>query len=219
MGKTPRIAIPRWRQPIAERALHYAKAIKAVGGRPVFIDLGQPFDGFDGLLLMGGADIDPACYGDRATSLTGRTNPKRDAHELAILETALARDLPVLGICRGHQLLNIALGGKLLQHIQDHREDGSDSAWHEVELSPKSRLAAIYNNARGLRVNSRHHQGVSANLLASQLIGVARSGEIVEAVEERQHRWIIGVQWHPERSEMQPAGGLLFRAFVEECRR
>ena len=220
MVQTPRIAIPRWRQPVAERMLYYAQSVRAAGGRPVFIDPGQPLDGFDGLLLMGGADIDPARYGETPASLTRHSNPRRDAHELTALQAALAGDLPVLGICRGHQLLNVALGGKLLQHTEGHHVDRDDnSAWHDVELGSQSRLARIYDDARSLGVNSRHHQAVTADRLSPQLIATARAGDVTEAVEDHDHRWVVGVQWHPERPEMRPAGEPLFRAFVAACRK
>lgn len=219
MPQAPPIAIPRWRQPAGERMLYYAQAVKAAGGQPVFLGPGQPWDGFAGLLLMGGVDIDPACYGQTRSPLTSSSNRPRDVHELTLLRIALDRDLPVLVICRGHQLLNVALGGQLLQHTEGHRADEKgNSAWHEVELSRHSRLARLYE-AGILRVNSRHHQAVTVAGLASQLIASARADDIVEAVESRHHRWVVGVQWHPERPEMGEAGKLLFQALVEACRR
>jgi len=121
-----------------------------------------------------------------------------------------------LGICRGHQLLNVALGGKLLQHTEGHRADEeNNSAWHEVGLTSPSRLARIYDRAHSLRVNSRHHQALTDDRLSPQLMATARAGDIIEAVESRDHRWVLGVQWHPERPEMRAAGGPLFRAFLE----
>lgn len=175
-----------------------------------------------GLLLAGGVDVDPALYGEKRNSKTDRPNKKRDAQELLLLRQALERDIPILCICRGHQLLNVALGGTLVQDIEDgaHRwaEDGS-SGWHEVTLDSGSRLADVYRQSDVLHVNSRHHQGVAPANMASGLRVTATSPDgWVEAVEGESQRWVVGVQWHPERPEMHPDSDPLFEAFVDACR-
>ena len=175
-----------------------------------------------GLLLAGGVDVDPALYGEKRNSKTDRPNKKRDAQELLLLRQALERDIPILCICRGHQLLNVALGGTLVQDIEDgaHRwaEDGS-SGWHEVTLDSGSRLADVYRQSDVLHVNSRHHQGVAPANVASGLRATATSPDgWVEAVEGESQRWVVGVQWHPERPEMHPDSDPLFEAFVDACR-
>jgi gamma-glutamyl-gamma-aminobutyrate hydrolase PuuD len=172
---------------------------------------------------MGGVDVNPKLYGEKRGPQTDRPHPERDTHEMALLQHALERDIPVLAICRGHQLLNVACGGSLLQHIEDgaHRwlEDG-DSTWHEIKVSDaNSRLGRAYHGQQRLRVNSRHHQGVTNERLAAALKPVAASHDaFVEAAESTSHRWVVGVQWHPERPEMRPDARPLFTAFVEACR-
>jgi putative glutamine amidotransferase len=176
-----------------------------------------------GLMLLGGVDVDPALYGEKRGPKTERLNKERDAQELALLRQALELDIPVLCICRGHQLLNVALGGSLVQDIEDgaHRwaEDGT-SGWHEITLNGGGRVADVYGKGAVLRVNSRHHQGVSPEGVAKSLRVTATSPDgWVEAVEGESQRWLVGVQWHPERPEMHPDSDPLFAAFVEACRR
>jgi gamma-glutamyl-gamma-aminobutyrate hydrolase PuuD len=148
--------------------------------------------------------------------------------ELAYLESALNRDIPVLAICRGHQLLNVGFGGQLLQHIDsgehraDYRSEGYPSRWHSVRISPDARLAAALE-ATDLEINSRHHQAVTADVLARGLRPVAwaddHGHELVEGMESESHDWVVGVQWHPERLEehrapFAPVMRRLFATFV-----
>jgi gamma-glutamyl-gamma-aminobutyrate hydrolase PuuD len=220
-GSSPLIAIPNWKAPTWERTGYYMDSIEAAAGRCRLIEGQRLPQDADGLLLMGGVDVNPKLYGEKRDERTQPSQDDRDQHERALLEDALARDVPVLAICRGFQLLNVTMGGSLLQHIDDdsHRARKDVSAWHEVIVSDKaSRLADAYEGEDKIRVNSRHHQGVTQPLLADGLRCVASSHDsYVEAVESASHRWTVGVQWHPERPEMRPDAGTLFRAFVEAC--
>jgi len=214
------IAVPHWRAPTWERTKFYYDALEAAGARSVIVDEDLPGD-VSGLLLTGGVDVAPRLYGEKRSPLTDRRNRKRDDHELRLLRQALDRDIPVLCICRGHELLNVALGGSLVQHIEGdgHRwHDDGTSTWHEVTVNGDGRLADVYGSGALLRVNSRHHQGVTEERLAPSLRASASSADgYVEAMESAQHRWVVGIQWHPERPEMHPYSLALFRAFSAAC--
>jgi len=222
------IALPRWRAPVGERSDHYLDSLQRAGARVLYlqpnpeVDAGRELASVVGLVLSGGIDVDPPLYGQRRRPETDWHHPFRDRYELALLKEALRRDLPVLGICRGHQLLNVFMGGKLVQHIagDSHRaelEPPRHSAWHEVTLTAGSRLAGILGNGR-IRVNSRHHQGVAPEMVADGLRPSALSPDgLVEAMEGERQRWVVGVQWHPERPEMAEAMAPLFAAFVRAC--
>jgi putative glutamine amidotransferase len=203
---------------VGERTQHYLDSLRQGGGESFLLSSDHSLAGFDGLHLTGGVDIDPCFYGQRRDPHTQRPHRQRDQHELEVLRQALERDLPVLAICRGHQLLNVVLGGMLLQHLDGHSaNDGGDSAWHGVRVEAGTRLWAACDGADRLRVNSRHHQAVTGEGLSPRLRAVAVAGAIVEAAESRDHRWVLGVQWHPERPEMGQDGQRLFRAFVLAC--
>jgi gamma-glutamyl-gamma-aminobutyrate hydrolase PuuD len=189
----------------------------------VFIERGTKLPQLDGLVLTGGVDVDAHLYGEPRDRRAMRHNKARDAHELRLFSQALERDLPVLAICRSHHLLNVAMGGSLLQHIEGdgHRADvDGRSRWHTVSLDAGGgRLSEAYKSGHDLRVNSRHHQAVTAERLAPGLTPLAYSPDgLVEAMQSRAHRWVVGVQWHPERPEMRPAAEPLFAAFVSACR-
>lgn len=218
----PTIAVPHWRAPTWERTKCYYDSLNAAGGEYVLVDAPELPAGARGLLLTGGVDVDPRRYGEKRQPGTDRPHNERDEHELGLLRQALERDIPVLCVCRGHQLLNVALGGSLLQDIQGNGHkwlEDSTSNWHEVTLDNcRGRLTGIYGSGASLRVNSRHHQGVTADRLAQPLTAVAHSVDgFVEAVEARDHGWVMGVQWHPERAEMKPDADPLFAAFVAAC--
>ena len=173
------------------------------------------------MLLTGGVDVDPKLYGEKRGPKTDRPKPERDEHELGLLRRALERDLPVICICRGHELLNVAFGGTLVQDIEGdgHKwQNDTTSRWHEVLVAAGTRLAAVYGNGGPMRVNSRHHQGITPDRVAPglEVAAQARDG-VVEAMESREQRWVLGIQWHPERPEMRPDAHALFRAFVEAC--
>ncbi len=218
----PRVAVPHWRAPTWERTKHYYSSLEAAGAEYVIVSGDTLPPNAQGLLLSGGVDVNPSLYRERRGPRTDRPNRKRDSHELLLLHQALARDLPVLAICRGHELLNVAFGGTLLQNVDGdgHRwTDGGDSGWHEIRLGDSGRLADVYAPRAVLRVNSRHHQAVTRERLAASLEPIAHSPDgLVEGVESRGHRWVVGVQWHPERPEMHPASDPLFAAFVAACR-
>jgi putative glutamine amidotransferase len=179
-------------------------------------------EGLDGLVLAGGADLDPDSYGAGRHRCTGGTSPERDAAEIPLARRALERDVPLLGICRGMQLLNVAQGGTLIQHLPDdlghgdHRRHlGSfDDADHDVRLAPGS-LAARACGELVHATKSHHHQGVDRlgdGLLAS---GWSVLDDLVEAIEAPDARWALGVQWHPE---VDPRSGVV-AALVEEAAR
>ncbi len=202
-----------WDQPAALLPVNYIAAIQRAGAVAVML----PPDGqlaeepdevlslLDGLILAGGADIDPASYGAEPEPHTIGTVPERDRFEIALARAAIDRDLPLLGICRGMQLLNVACGGTLLQHLPDrlgHEEHrrvvGSfDGAEHDVELAESS-LASIAAGERTHSTRSHHHQGIDrlgAGLLVS---GVSAMDDLAEAIEAPGKSFVLGVQWHPE---------------------
>lgn len=177
-------------------------------------------DVLDGLILAGGADIDSTTYGEAAHEMTRGTRPERDRFELALARRALERDIPLLGICRGMQLLNVARGGTLIQHLpddvghEDHRRvPGSfDGADHDVRLAEGS-LAARAAGEVDHATKSHHHQGIAQ--LGEGLVetGWSTLDELPEAIEDPQVRFALGVQWHPEAD---PTSRLI-AALVEEA--
>ena len=178
----------------------YAEAVTAAGGLPVHlpqhVDPAAYAGHLDGVLLTGGADVDPVRYGAAVDPATGPVEEERDAAELALIELAVTDDLPVLGICRGLQLLNVWAGGTLHQHDPAHaRYDlAVDDAFDDVSIEPGSRLAAVHGGS--IRVNSLHHQTVQR--VADGWIVTARSADgTIEAIEWPGHD-VIAVQWHPE---------------------
>jgi putative glutamine amidotransferase len=209
----------------------YSTAVLAGGGIPVLLPLITDrerlrtlYTRLDGLLLPGGVDVDPALYGETALPETESPDPPRDAVELDLLRWALADDLPVLGVCRGHQVLNVALGGTLWQDLArqrpdslDHRESARkgqrDLLTHPVELAPDSRLAALAGGAGELPVNTLHHQAIRD--LGADLRPVAWSPDgLCEGLELPGRAFVLAVQWHPEELvNTQAAAWQLFAAF------
>ena len=179
----------------------------------------------DGLLLTGGPDVDPQRYGQARDPQAGlNLSPRRDRWEMALLEAALERDMPVLAICRGMQLLNVAFGGRLIQDLPGHRlerQNGNrDSAYHQVYISPGSKLAAILGSGGFVRVNSLHHQGLKEPQKATALMASAYALDdgLIEALESPKRDWVIGVQWHNEIEEEMPKHfGNLFQALIERA--
>jgi anthranilate synthase component 2/putative glutamine amidotransferase len=197
-----------WHVPAVLLPASYADAVAAAGGEPVMLPTGavtaDVVDRLDGLVLAGGADVDPARYGDVPGTHTTVLRPDRDAAELALLTAALNRDLPLLAICRGMQLLNVALGGDLLQHLPDvpgtashHAGDGL-FARRQVRTAPGSGLDRLLGPSPD--VDCHHHQAL--NRIASGLTPTAWASDgLVEGVEAVGRRFCLAVQWHPEAGE------------------
>lgn len=167
--------------------------------------------GVGGLLLSGGPDIDPALYGEEPDHDAGlELRRPLDDLELRILEYALDRDMPVLAICRGMQLLNVAFGGKLIQDLPNHKAqkiNGDwESAYHQIYISPGAKAAAVIGMAGIFKVNSLHHQGLKEAQRAPRLMTTAYEVEdgLIEGLESPEHRWVIGLQCHPERQDEVP---------------
>ena len=182
-------------------------------------------EGMGGLLLTGGSDIDPLLYGTSPEPEAGlEVSRKLDSLELGLLRCALDRDVPVLAICRGMHLLNVAFGGKLPQNIPGHEVELKNGEWasahHSLYLSPGSKLAAILGRGGFFRVNSRHHQGLREAQKAPRLLASAYSTDdgVIEGLESPEHSWVVGVQCHPERLEEVPkVFGNLFLAFTDRA--
>jgi putative glutamine amidotransferase len=189
---------------------NYCAAVVAAGGLPVLlpheIDQAERYlDRLDGLIVTGGGfDVDPVHFGANARHPKVSTKERRTRFELAVTRGALERDLPLLGICGGQQLLNVALGGTLIQHIPDEVPDAlaheqpnpRDQAGHEVQVTANSLLHRICGAGR-LPVNSAHHQAVSAPGDGVRVNAVAPDG-VIEGIEAPDRRFCLGVQWHPE---------------------
>jgi putative glutamine amidotransferase len=199
----------------------YEEALRAAGIEPVLIEPGAaiPAD-VSGLLLMGGSDVNPSRYGEVRHPETDDPDDARDDLECVLLQDAIRRDLPVLAICRGVQMLNVHHGGTLVQHLEStnrHRVRTADRGLpaHQVEIVPGTRLAAIAGESRTWDVNSRHHQAIGRP--GEGLRVCARDSEdgTIEAVERPDKRFIIGVQWHPEnQSATDQRQAKLFRSFA-----
>jgi putative glutamine amidotransferase len=197
-----------WDEVVAMIQLTYPAAVQRAGGIALVLppdeaalDAPDPFlDRVDGLLLAGGADVDPSAYGAELRPETGPTTPERDRFELALVRRALARALPVLGVCRGMEIMNVALGGTLVQHLDEtdrHRHTPGAFGDHEVRLEPGSLVAAAAGAER-LTVKSHHHQGVDSLGRALIASGWSVGDDLVEAIELPDHRFALGVLWHPE---------------------
>ncbi|MDT9684126.1 gamma-glutamyl-gamma-aminobutyrate hydrolase family protein [Streptomyces sp. TRM76323] len=192
-----------WELPAALLPAAYPRLVQAAGGLAALL----PPDGpdaapaavarLDGLVLAGGADVEPVRYGAARDPRTGPPAPERDAWELALVGAALAAGVPVLGVCRGMQLLNVALGGTLLQHLEGHTAGVGRLGRHVVEPVPGTRCESLVPEAA--EVPTYHHQAVER--LGAGLVPSAYAGDgTVEAVE-LPGRWVLGVQWHPEMGD------------------
>ncbi len=214
----PRIALTLSRTDTAVRRIsrqRYIDSLERAGAEVIPVEPGDPLPAaFDALCLAGGEDVDPDRYGQGSDG-SERIDLERDAMEFRLLEQALASDLPVLGICRGFQVLNVAFGGSLVQDLAGHRPVDVEVVRHEVAAEAGSLLGRIVGT-QPHAVNSRHHQGVTEATLAPGLRPTARVGELIEAIESSAHRFVLGVEWHPERAdEVAPAATRVFTALVE----
>ena len=217
-------------KPTSARALaaraNYVAALERARAEVIIVEPGEriPTD-VDGLCLAGGPDIAPARYGESDPNhLAKEPDLERDEMEFGAIDAALRRDIPVLGICRGFQLINVALGGRLVLNVDHHEPEDPDSVrlHHDVAIDASSKLAAASGGVL-LDVNTRHHQAVTSRELAPSLRATASVGDLIEAFESDEHRWVVGVQWHPERigkdQGMSPEVAGVFDAFVQEAAR
>jgi putative glutamine amidotransferase len=199
--------------------LTYMRAIELAGGVPVVLPPLGPgamttlLARLDGICLSGGPDLDPAGYGARAHEQLGPTEPSLDRFELELARAADAAGLPLLGVCRGAQALNVARGGTLHQHVEGHRQtELATQPVHAVRIAPRSRASRVLRT-RATQVNSFHHQAVDE--LGAGLVASAWAPDgTVEAIEDRKHPFLLGVQWHAETLVEHPGQLALFRALV-----
>jgi len=212
-----------WTEETALVPTDYTRAVERAGGRALLVPpsdegLEDILDVLDGLVLSGGSDLDPASYGQEVHPETKGVIEERDRAELALLHGALERDMPVLAVCRGSQILNVGLGGDLVQHLpevvghDEHKHTPGEYADHDVSLEPGTRLESLLGDHAP--VKSHHHQGFGQ--LGSGLREAARAEDgTVEALEDPSRRFALGVLWHPEAGEDMR----LFEALVEEAGR
>ena len=221
--------------PLTSVGEDYPRAVLAAGGTPVLLALHDPdvhpgvaaqqLEHADGLLLTGGPDVSPLTYGEQPHARLGATIPERDRFELELIAEARRRELPVLAICRGIQILNVAYGGTLHQDlrselpgaIQHEQASARQVPSHHVEVAPGSRLADVLGSSAAIAVTSFHHQAVKRLGEGLTVVATAPDG-LVEAVEAVDHPWILAVQWHPEMSHpVDPAAMRVFAGFVARC--
>jgi gamma-glutamyl-gamma-aminobutyrate hydrolase PuuD len=197
----------------------YVKAVRKAGGVPVLLPIVEPDDvdsvleRVDALVMTGGGDVDPSSYGAEPDPLTTNVDPKRDMHDIALVRAAVDRELPTLAICRGSQILNVALGGSLVQHIDGHFDlDRYNESVHEVDVERSSALAKVFDATKA-GVNTLHHQATLEPAPDARVVARAPDGT-VEALEVNGGR-ALGVQWHPELLRHRPEHLALFRALVD----
>jgi gamma-glutamyl-gamma-aminobutyrate hydrolase PuuD len=225
VGITTYVTPAKWSYWDLEAALvpaQYVRAVERAGGRPVLIPpsedgVEETLDAVDGVIFSGGSDLGPETYGQEAHPETFGVVSERDRAELALLSAALERDMPVLAICRGSQVLNVALGGDLVQHLPEvvgdekHKHTPGVFADHDVEVEAGTRIGTLLGDRAP--VKSHHHQGFGR--LGRGLVEAARAEDgTIEAVEDPSRRFALGVLWHPEAGEDMR----LFEELVREAR-
>jgi putative glutamine amidotransferase len=224
-GRRPIVVVAQWRRGEGRLPLPYVEAVRAVGGRvriasafrlppeeiPAGVEIVDHVDPDDvsslddaiGLVLPGGGDIDPSWYGRPRHPRTYAVNHLRDRFELALMTAALERDMPILAICHGMQLLNVHLGGTLDQHLSDNpvrmehdRGNPSPNPIHRLRIKERSALARVLGTTEA-QINSHHHQGIADVAHGLEEVGWSEDG-VLESVVSSSHTWVVGVQWHPE---------------------
>lgn len=207
----------------------YILSLQEAGALPLCIpfcedSIDQYLDCLDGLLLPGGRDIHPSLYGEANCHPSVFVTPKRSEFELALAKKALDQDMPILGVCAGHQIINVALGGTLFQHIPDmvlnaltHQDPQNPTAVrHSITIDKNTRLYSIIEDKTAeWTVNSNHHQSIK-DLGKDLILSAVTPDGVIEAIESSKHRFVLGIQWHPEY-HVCPIDKLIFKAFVEAC--
>jgi putative glutamine amidotransferase len=212
-----------WTENAAVVPLAYVRAVEHAGGRPLVVPpteegVEETLDALHGVIFSGGGDLDPELYDAEPHGETDDPKPRRDQAEMRMLEAALARDMPVLAICRGSQLLNVARGGDLVQHLPEavgherHRHEPGAYSDHDVQVAGNSRLGGLLGEHAP--VKSHHHQGMGRIGEGLREVAWADDG-VVEGLEDPSKRFALGVLWHPEEGEDFE----LFKGLVEEARR
>jgi putative glutamine amidotransferase len=212
-----------WTEDAAVVPLAYVRAVDRAGGRPLLLPpvedgVDETLDALDGVIFSGGGDLDPALYAAEPHPETDPPRAARDQAELRLLKAALERDMPVLAICRGSQVLNVALGGDLVQHLpetvghEEHRHQPGQFSDHDVSVAADSKLGALLGERAP--VKSHHHQGYGRIGTGLREVAWAEDG-LVEGLEDPGRRFSLGVLWHPEEGEDRA----LFEALVEEAKR
>lgn len=204
----------------------YVNAVRSAGGLPILLPLGEPEEGaailerIDGLIFSGGGDIDPSAYKGSPHLTIYNLNPERDRFEIALSKLALSTDIPVLGICRGLEVLVVATGGSLVTHLPDefgdvvvHRAQQTLPSEHLVQIASESRLASFMGTTEATVV-SWHHQAISTVPQGWRVAAHAPDG-VIEALEHERHPWAIALQWHPELSIKDSRQQRIFQAFIK----
>jgi len=207
----------------------YVDAVRIAGGIPVLLPPGESHSDqvlhiIDGLIFTGGGDIDPALYSGREHPSIERIDHERDAFELELAKKVFSLNLPVLGVCRGFQMLVIATGGNLITHIPEapdsnifHRDENKNTIEHSVQITQNSRLAKIIGSNEA-PVKSKHHQAVKTIGDEWQIVAHSSDG-IIESIEHKKHPWMIAVLWHPELAPEDKRQQRLFKALVDAAGR
>jgi putative glutamine amidotransferase len=212
-----------WVEDAAVVPLAYVRAVEHAGGRPIVLPpvedaIDETLDAVHGVIFSGGGDLDPGLYGANAHDETDAPKPWRDGPEMALIAAALERDMPVLAICRGSQLLNVVRGGDLVQHLpeivghEQHKHQPGAYSDHDVQVAADSRLGGILGERTP--VKSHHHQGMGKIGTGLKEVAWAEDG-VVEGLEDPDKRFALGVLWHPEEGE----DFALFKGLVQEAER